>query len=88
MILIISFYSSVCFLREAAGWSGVDPGGLLQRPRAAATGLGDLCLPGRLPPLLRLPRTPSHRPGGPHRHRLELLGKVQALLEARFYRPA
>lgn len=67
------------FLCEAAGWPGVDPGGLLQRPRAAAAGLGDLRLPGLLPPLLRLPHAPRHRPGGPHHRQLGLLGKLQTV---------
>lgn len=68
--------ASVCFVCEAAGWSGVDPGGLHQRGRAAAAGLGDLRLPGLLPPLHCLPHTPAHRPGRPHRHQLGLLGKL------------
>lgn len=51
------------FLSTALWWSGLDPGGLLQRPRAAAAGMGDVCLRHRVLPFLRLPHTPRHRPG-------------------------
>lgn len=65
------------FLLTVVRWSGVDPGGLFQRARAAAAGLGDVCLPHGVLHLFFIPHSPHHRPRGPRQHRLELLGKLK-----------
>lgn len=66
-----------CVFVHAGHWrSGMDPGGLLQRARATAAGLGDVCLLHCIRPVLRLPGAPHHRPGWARQHWLELLGKL------------